>query len=72
MFYDSWTNSEPLADYEHHTEEYDHIHSDKGLLEYYIICNSSGMLLKYRNIQKCISRHINIANVEQYIYRRNF
>lgn len=30
MFYDSWTNSEPLANYEHHTEIYKYIHSVKG------------------------------------------
>jgi len=32
MFYDSWTNSEPLANYEHHTEIYEHIHSVKGII----------------------------------------
>ncbi|KAL4092083.1 hypothetical protein QTP88_026654 [Uroleucon formosanum] len=30
MFYDSWTNSQPLANYEHHTEIYKYIHSVKG------------------------------------------
>ncbi|XP_026807677.1 aminopeptidase N-like isoform X1 [Rhopalosiphum maidis] len=30
MFYDSWTNSEPLANYEHHTEIYKYINSVKG------------------------------------------
>ncbi|XP_027836692.1 aminopeptidase N-like isoform X3 [Aphis gossypii] len=30
MFYDSWTNSEPLANYEQHTEIYKYISSVKG------------------------------------------
>ncbi|XP_025199927.1 aminopeptidase N-like isoform X2 [Melanaphis sacchari] len=30
MFYDSWTNSEPLANYEHHSEIYKYISSVKG------------------------------------------
>jgi len=30
MFYDSWTNSEPLSNYEHHTEIYKYINAAKG------------------------------------------
>jgi len=43
MFYDSWTNSEPLANYEQHTEIYKYISSVKGKLCDYSFKNTTSI-----------------------------
>jgi len=61
MFYDSWTNSEPLANYEHHTEIYEYIHSVKGIL--YKCCQfidyTENNIFKYTFIGTSILRMLN-------------
>lgn len=59
MFYDSWTNSEPLANYEHHTDLYQYIQSVKGYISNFIMYYFNNSLMKSSFIGTSILRMLN-------------